>query len=79
MHVFHILLWMPIPAYDDLFRSILCVVVLAACTFVLITEHEGRIIQNHTEDSIIREIEKCVKYPVLRVVVSDLGTYRQYA
>src|SRR5262249_42014368 len=27
------------------------------CTFCSITEHEGRIIQNRTEDSIIREIE----------------------
>ena len=28
------------------------------CTFCSITEHEGRIIQNRSEDSILREIEK---------------------
>ena len=27
------------------------------CTFCSITEHEGRIIQNRSEDSIIREVE----------------------
>ena len=30
------------------------------CTFCSITEHEGRIIQNRSEDSILREIEKSV-------------------
>ena len=28
------------------------------CTFCSITEHEGRIIQNRSEESILREVEK---------------------
>lgn len=44
------------------------------CTFCSITEHEGRIIQNRSEDSIIREIEEMRdKVPGFTGVVSDLG------
>ncbi|GMV68283.1 MAG: hypothetical protein AMXMBFR76_07220 [Pseudomonadota bacterium] len=44
------------------------------CTFCSITEHEGRIIQNRSEDSIIREIEAIRdKVPGFTGVVSDLG------
>jgi len=44
------------------------------CTFCSITEHEGRIIQNRSEDSIIREIEQMRdKVPGFTGVVSDLG------
>jgi len=44
------------------------------CTFCSITEHEGRIIQNRTEDSIIREIEEIRdKAPGFTGVISDLG------
>jgi uncharacterized radical SAM protein YgiQ len=44
------------------------------CTFCSITEHEGRIIQNRSEDSIIREIEQIRdKSPAFTGVISDLG------
>ncbi|HWJ35780.1 MAG TPA: YgiQ family radical SAM protein [Steroidobacteraceae bacterium] len=44
------------------------------CTFCSITEHEGRIIQSRSEDSVIREIETIRdKAPGFTGVVSDLG------
>jgi len=44
------------------------------CTFCSITEHEGRIIQNRSEDSIIREIEDIRdKVSGFTGVISDLG------
>ena len=44
------------------------------CTFCSITEHEGRIIQNRSEDSIIREIEEVRdKVAGFTGVISDLG------
>ena len=44
------------------------------CTFCSITEHEGRIIQSRSEDSIIREIEDIRdKVAGFTGVVSDLG------
>ncbi|MEY3502545.1 MAG: hypothetical protein RL763_613 [Pseudomonadota bacterium] len=44
------------------------------CTFCSITEHEGRIIQSRSEESILREIEDIRdKVPGFTGVVSDLG------
>ena len=44
------------------------------CTFCSITEHEGRIIQSRSEDSILREIEAVRdKVPGFTGVISDLG------
>ncbi|HEY9095382.1 MAG TPA: YgiQ family radical SAM protein, partial [Hydrogenophaga sp.] len=44
------------------------------CTFCSITEHEGRIIQSRSEDSIIREVEEMRdKVEGFTGVVSDLG------
>ena len=44
------------------------------CTFCSITEHEGRIIQSRSEDSVIREIEDMRdKVPGFTGIVSDLG------
>ncbi|HYF41107.1 MAG TPA: YgiQ family radical SAM protein, partial [Ramlibacter sp.] len=44
------------------------------CTFCSITEHEGRIIQSRSEDSIIREVEEIRdKVAGFTGVVSDLG------
>ncbi len=44
------------------------------CTFCSITEHEGRIIQSRSEDSILREIEDIrAKTPGFTGVISDLG------
>jgi uncharacterized radical SAM protein YgiQ len=44
------------------------------CTFCSITEHEGRIIQNRSEDSVIREVEQIRDgVPGFTGVISDLG------
>ncbi len=44
------------------------------CTFCSITEHEGRIIQNRSEDSIVREIESIRdQAPGFTGHISDLG------
>ena len=44
------------------------------CTFCSITEHEGRIIQNRSEDSIVREIEAIRDtVPGFTGIISDVG------
>ena len=44
------------------------------CTFCSITEHEGRIIQSRSEDSVIREVERIRDTsPSFTGVISDLG------
>eukprot|EP00494_Astrolonche_serrata_P012184 UN12285 len=44
------------------------------CTFCSITEHEGRIIQNRSHESILQEIEQMRdRVPGFTGVVSDLG------
>jgi uncharacterized radical SAM protein YgiQ len=44
------------------------------CTFCSITEHEGRIIQSRSEESVLREIEEVRdKVPGFTGVISDLG------
>jgi len=64
-----------IPAYEMIRFSIAiqrgC---FGGCTFCSITEHEGRIIQSRSEDSIIREIEEVRDtVPGFTGVISDLG------
>ncbi|MFT5718708.1 MAG: radical SAM superfamily enzyme YgiQ (UPF0313 family), partial [Oleiphilaceae bacterium] len=49
-------------------------ITLLRCTFCSITEHEGRIIQSRSHESIIAEIEDIkVKVPGFTGVISDLG------
>ena len=44
------------------------------CTFCSITEHEGRIIQSRSEDSVVREVEQVRDtVPGFTGVISDLG------
>lgn len=43
------------------------------CTFCSITEHEGRIIQSRSHESILHEIEEMKNVPGFTGVVSDLG------
>lgn len=64
-----------IPAYEMIRFSISiqrgC---FGGCTFCSITEHEGRIIQNRSEDSIIQEIETIRDtVPGFTGIISDLG------
>ena len=64
-----------IPAYEMIRFSVnIMRGCFGGCTFCSITEHEGRIIQSRSEDSIIREIEAMRdKVPGFTGVVSDLG------
>lgn len=63
-----------IPAWDMIKSSIIiergC---FGGCTFCSITEHEGRIIQRRSKESILREVEALTKMPGFTGVVSDLG------
>ncbi len=64
-----------IPAYDMIKTSVTitrgC---FGGCTFCSITEHEGRIIQNRSEASVLREIERVRdQTPGFTGVISDLG------
>ncbi len=64
-----------IPAYEMIRFSVAiqrgC---FGGCTFCSITEHEGRIIQNRSEDSVICEIETIRdSVPGFTGVISDLG------
>jgi uncharacterized radical SAM protein YgiQ len=65
----------PIPAYEMIRHSVnIMRGCFGGCTFCSITEHEGRIIQNRSEDSIIREVEKIRDTsPAFTGVISDLG------
>ncbi|HEX5277925.1 MAG TPA: YgiQ family radical SAM protein, partial [Fluviicoccus sp.] len=63
-----------IPAYEMIRFSVnIMRGCFGGCTFCSITEHEGRIIQNRSEDSIIREIEQMRSVPGFTGIVSDLG------
>ncbi|NQX90170.1 MAG: YgiQ family radical SAM protein [Halioglobus sp.] len=64
-----------IPAFDMIRHSVnIMRGCFGGCTFCSITEHEGRIIQNRSEDSIIREIEQIRDTsPAFTGVISDLG------
>ncbi|HEX8963126.1 MAG TPA: YgiQ family radical SAM protein, partial [Rhodocyclaceae bacterium] len=64
-----------IPAWEMIRHSInIMRGCFGGCTFCSITEHEGRIIQSRSEDSVIREIERVRDtVPGFTGVISDLG------
>ncbi|MGK2925470.1 MAG: YgiQ family radical SAM protein, partial [Lysobacterales bacterium] len=64
-----------IPAYEMIRFSVnIMRGCFGGCTFCSITEHEGRIIQNRSEESILQEIEKIRDtVPGFTGVISDLG------
>ncbi|XOV90699.1 MAG: YgiQ family radical SAM protein [Pseudomonadota bacterium] len=64
-----------IPAYDMIRFSVnIMRGCFGGCTFCSITEHEGRIIQSRSEQSILNEIEEIrEKTPGFTGVISDLG------
>ncbi|KEY59583.1 YgiQ family radical SAM protein [Serratia sp. DD3] len=64
-----------IPAYDMIRFSVnIMRGCYGGCSFCSITEHEGRIIQSRSEESIVREIEEIRdKVPGFTGVISDLG------
>jgi uncharacterized radical SAM protein YgiQ len=64
-----------IPAYDMIKTSVnIMRGCFGGCTFCSITEHEGRIIQSRSEESILKEIEKIRDMvPGFTGTISDLG------
>jgi uncharacterized radical SAM protein YgiQ len=64
-----------IPAYDMIRFSVnIMRGCFGGCTFCSITEHEGRIIQSRSQDSIVREVELIRdKTPGFTGAISDLG------
>lgn len=64
-----------IPAWDMIKFSVTIMRgCFGGCTFCSITEHEGRIIQNRSEKSILQEIERIRdKTPGFTGVISDIG------
>ena len=64
-----------IPAYEMIRFSVnIMRGCFGGCTFCSITEHEGRIIQSRSEDSIIREVETIRDHvPGFTGIISDLG------
>ncbi|HEY4135999.1 MAG TPA: YgiQ family radical SAM protein [Alphaproteobacteria bacterium] len=64
-----------IPAWDMIKFSVTIMRgCFGGCSFCSITEHEGRIIQNRSEESILREIELIRdKTPGFKGVISDIG------
>ena len=63
-----------IPAYEMIRFSVnIMRGCFGGCTFCSITEHEGRIIQNRSHESILNEIEAMRSVPGFTGVVSDLG------
>jgi uncharacterized radical SAM protein YgiQ len=64
-----------IPAYEMIRFSVnIMRGCFGGCTFCSITEHEGRIIQNRSEESILEEVEQIrEKVPGFTGVISDLG------
>ena len=63
-----------IPAYEMIRFSVTiqrgC---FGGCTFCSITEHEGRIIQNRSEESVVREIDRMKEVPGYTGQITDLG------
>ncbi len=64
-----------IPAYDMIRFSVnIMRGCFGGCTFCSITEHEGRIIQNRSQESILHELEEIRdKVPGFTGTISDLG------
>ncbi len=64
-----------IPAYDMIRFSVnIMRGCFGGCSFCSITEHEGRVIQSRSEDSIVREVEKIRDLtPGFTGTISDLG------
>jgi uncharacterized radical SAM protein YgiQ len=64
----------PVPAFETVKNSLVIMRgCFGGCTFCSITEHEGRIIQNRSADSVLRELRAMRRQGEWNGVVSDLG------
>ncbi|MET0339986.1 MAG: YgiQ family radical SAM protein [Polyangiales bacterium] len=64
----------PIPAYETVKHSIVTMRgCFGGCTFCSITEHEGRVIQSRSAESVLREVRALRRMDGFRGVISDVG------
>jgi uncharacterized radical SAM protein YgiQ len=63
-----------IPAFETVKHSIVTMRgCFGGCTFCSITEHEGRIIQSRSAESVLREVRELRRMDDFRGVISDIG------
>ncbi len=63
-----------IPAYDTVKESIVTMRgCFGGCTFCSITEHEGRVIQSRSKESVLSEVRKLSRMEGFSGVISDVG------
>jgi len=63
-----------IPGYDTVKHSLVLMRgCFGGCTFCSITEHEGRVIQNRSAESVLREIRALRRQGDFRGTITDLG------
>ena len=63
-----------IPAYETVKHSIVLMRgCFGGCTFCSITEHEGRVIQNRSAESVLREVRALRRMGDFRGTITDLG------
>ncbi len=63
-----------IPAYETVKHSVVLMRgCFGGCTFCSITEHEGRIIQSRSKESVLREIRELRRMGDFRGTITDLG------
>ena len=64
----------PIPAHQMIKDSVTIMRgCFGGCTFCSITAHQGRIIQNRSQESILKEVEKLAVDPDFKGTISDIG------
>ena len=64
----------PIPAYETVKHSIVTMRgCFGGCSFCSITEHEGRVIQSRSGESILREVRALRRMDDFRGTITDLG------
>ncbi|WP_375757569.1 YgiQ family radical SAM protein [Corallococcus exercitus] len=64
----------PIPAYETVKHSVVLMRgCFGGCTFCSITEHEGRVIQSRSAQSVLREVREVRRMGDFRGTITDLG------
>jgi uncharacterized radical SAM protein YgiQ len=64
----------PIPAFETVKHSIVTMRgCFGGCSFCSITEHEGRVIQSRSAESVLREVRQLRRLDGFRGVISDVG------
>src|SRR5439155_10711738 len=63
-----------IPAFETVKHSVVLMRgCFGGCTFCSITEHEGRVIQNRSAESVLREVRALRRMGDFRGTLTDLG------